>query len=173
MKIKRIVLLGIILIIVLTLTQPVNRLAAVDYKTNEMLTSWRVNDNDSFTIRFTHSVMLTPVYEVYTINDDFEIILTETLFYSYGAGLPENTIYDFEITENGFRIYNINKKLDKLVYRTGATVANHTFIMNKIEIPFLEFSDPQAAVEFKIVSRPLIAFLYEEVLTWISKIMKF
>ncbi len=159
MKIRGIVLIGIILIIAFILAFPINRLTAVDYMTGEILTDWRVSAEDSFTIRFTHSVMLTPVYEIYSINDQMEIVLTETLFYSYGAGLPENTIYDFEMTESGFRIYNINKKLDTLVYRTGATVANHTFIMNKIEIPFLAFSEPQAAVEFKIVSRPLIVFL--------------
>lgn len=151
---------------------PVIHLRAVDFNTNGVLAEWRVNENDSFTIRFTHSVMLTPVYETYLISEELEIVLAEAVFYSYGAGLPENTEYDFEMIDNGFRIYNINQKLDRLIYRTGATVANHIIHVNNSEIPFLNFSKPQAAVEFRIVSRALIVYLYEEVLAWISKMTR-
>jgi len=172
MKFKHLAILALILIIVFLYVVPVHHLTTTEFNTQAALSKWRVNKGSSFTIRFTHSVMLTPVYEIYRINDKLEIILSETLFFSYGAGLPENTIYDFEMTEKGFRIYNINQKQEQLVYRTGAAIANHTLMINDMEIPFLTFSKPQTAVEFKIVSGPLIVFLYEEVITWISKKMK-
>ena len=172
MNYKKNISIAIIVLIVILMALPIYHLTATDFYSSEALSKWRVSKVDSFTIRFTHSVMLTPVFETYRINEQLEFILTETVFYSYGAGLPENTIYDFEMIEKGFRIYNINQKIDPLVYRTGASIANHTLIINNIEIPFLAFSKPQTAVEFKTKSRPLIVFLYEEVLTWISKIKR-
>lgn len=148
---------------------PIKYIQSYDYEKGHHLKGWVLREADTFTVRFTHSVARTPVYEIYVINESNEIFLSETFFSSYGAGNPETTPYDFEITEKGFRIYNINQKLDPLVYRTGAIIANHTLILNEKEIPFLHFSKPSTAVGFAIQSRPLIVFLFEEVLSWILK----
>ncbi len=168
-KINTKIIITCFFIILILLLYPVRHLEASLYNTNTILERWIIGDAEGFTIRFIHSVMLTPVYETYTFNVENEIILTETIFSSYGAGNPENTPYNFEITEKGFRIYNINKSFNDLVYRTGATIANHTIIFNDNEVPFLAFSSPASAVQFKVRTKTSIQFISEEVLLWLQK----
>jgi len=133
-------------ILILMLIYPLNVLVASDYKSGEILKIWILTE-DNFKISYIHSVELTEVEEYYEIKGKY-IILKETTFRSYGAGLPSTTEYDFEQTKDGFRIYNIDKKLEELVYRTGAVRANHKLIINNKQYYFLDFSDPMEAIKF-------------------------
>ncbi len=149
------IVIGVVLII------PRKVLLASDYKTGEYYKSWMTKDGDSFTIEYTHSVQLTPVTETYTI-DGYDIILNETTFKSYGAGLPSTTPYKFEIKGKGFRIYDIDEIMDYLVYRTGAERANHKLLYRDNTYEFLYFSKPRSGVQFKIISMRLISYIIKE-----------
>ena len=151
-------ILLISLIILLTNFIPVKVLLAKDFRTNEYLDAWPITDGDSFTVLYTHSVQLCPVSETYIIREE-NIILTETYFESFGAGLPSSTPYKFETTSTGFRIYEINELMNKLVYRTGAVRANHVLEVNNKEYKFLEFSKPRTGVEFQIKNLSALSYL--------------
>lgn len=140
---------------------PIRVLLATDFKTKDYIKSWKIKDGDSFTVEYTHSVQLTPVSEIYTI-DKNNIILSESYFQSYGAGLPSTTPYKFEITEEGFRIYEINETMEYLIYRTGAERANHKLILRNKEYNFLEFTEPRVGVEFNIKNISIIRYLVKE-----------
>ena len=160
--------IGFILILLISLLLnfiPVKVLLAIDFRTNEYLKSWPITDGDSFSVLYTHSVQLCPVSETYIIRDE-NIILTETYFESFGAGLPSSTpeSYKFEITSTGYRISEINQLMSNLVYRTGAVRANHVLELNGKEYVFLEFSKPRTGVEFQIKDLSLISYLAKEVL---------
>ena len=157
------ILVSIIIIISLSiiLLMPVKVLIAQDYKSGEYLKSWRVKNGEHFTVEYIHSVQLTPVTETYTV-DNMDIILNETTFESYGAGLPSTTPYTFEITESGFRIFDINEIMDYLVYRTGAERANHKLIYKNKDYQFLSFSKPRTGVQFKIKSMRFFAYVTRE-----------
>lgn len=142
---------------------PVKVLLAIDYKTNEYIRSWKIKDGESFTIEYTHSVELTPVSETYII-DKNKIILIESHFKSYGAGLPATTPYKFEITDRGFRIYEINEVMEYLIYRTGAGIANHKLILRDEEYDFLDFTEPRAGLEFKVKKVGILLYMVKEVL---------
>lgn len=159
--IVRLILSLIFMVIILLYFIPVDLLVASDFRTNDYLKSWRLDEGESFTVVYTHSVELTPVWETYTIQDG-EIILTETYFKSYGAGLPASTPYKFEITEEGFRIYEINKVIDDLTYRTGAVRANHTLIINDLIYDFLDFSAPREGVKFEIKRLSVLQYFIRE-----------
>lgn len=150
-----------VMIIILLYFIPVDLLVASDFRTNDYLKSWRVDEGANFTVVYTHSVELTPVSETYTIQDE-EIILTETYFKSYGAGLPASTPYKFEITDEGFRIYEINKVIDDLTYRTGAVRANHTLIINDDIYDFLDFSEPREGVKFEVRRLSVLHYFIRE-----------
>jgi len=142
---------------------PMRVLLASNYKTGEYLKSWPIKQGEEFDVEYTHSVQLTPVIEVYAINEIDNIVLKESYFYSYGAGLPATTPYEFEITEKGFRIYNINQIMNNLVYRTGAVKANHKInIRNKTEL-FLDFSEPREGIKFTVQKISLLSYLMKEV----------
>lgn len=155
-----IIIFTILLIISL---HPINILLASDYKTGNYLKSWPVNKGDKFHIKYIHSVQLVPVTEIYSIDDKNNIILEESYFHSYGAGLPANTPYEFEMTEKGFRIYNINKKIDNLIYRTGAIRANHKIYIKDQYYPFLNFSERKTGVKFQAKKTFFIKYLVREV----------
>lgn len=151
-------MLFISLIILVANFIPIKVLLAKDFRTNEYLNSWPITDGDSFSVLYTHSVQLCPVSETYIIRDE-NIILTETYFESFGAGLPSSTPYKFEITSTGYRIYEINELMNKLVYRTGAVRANHVLAINNKEYAFLEFSKPRTGVEFEIKNLTALSYL--------------
>jgi len=160
-KVIKITIFSLTLIILLLFLIPVNVLLASDFRTEEYLKSWKIKDGESFTVYYTHSVQLCPVSETYLINED-EIILTETYFESYGAGLPSTTSYKFEITSTGFRIYEINEIMEDLIYRTGAVRANHALLLRNINYNFLDFSKPREGVRLEIKKINALKYFIKE-----------
>lgn len=150
------IFLGVILLIIFL--YPIKALTAVDYETGELIGLWRVKDGSSISIRYTHSVERTDVTERYIIRDN-SLVLMEEHFSSFGAGLPADNTYPFKVTEDGFLIYDINKTISELIYRTGAIRANHVLIVNNSEISFTEFSVPRQAVLFGIENTFLFKYL--------------
>lgn len=142
---------------------PVSILKASDHRNEKYLKGWMINRGDRFSIEYTHSIQLTPVIETYYIDEDFQIVLEESYFHSYGAGLPSDTPYSFEITKKGFRIYKIDEIMDNLVYRTGAIKANHKIDIKGKTFLFLDFSEPRTGVKFGVQKLPLILYIIEEV----------
>lgn len=158
--IKIFILLFLILLISLNFI-PINVLLASDFRTGEHLNCWKISEGESFTVVYTHSVELTEVSEIYVIENG-EIKLTDTYFRSYGAGLPANTPYKFEITDNGFRIYDINEIMENLVYRTGAVRANHSLLINGSEYMFLDFSQPREGVKLEFDKISAFKYIIKE-----------
>ncbi len=149
------------LILILLLLFPIKVLKARDFRTDEYLKAWTIKNKDNFSVNYTHSVQLTEVKELYQVEGS-KIILRETYFKSYGAGLPATTSYDFEITEEGFRIYNINEIITNLIYRTGAERADHRMLIHGREIRFLDFSKPRTGVKLDIGRMPFISYIVRE-----------
>lgn len=154
----------LILLLLLLSLWPQLWLLARDDRSGTQLGMWRLKPNETFDIIYTHSVQLSPVTERYHIDKAGDVILDETLFSTYGAGLPATTPYDFEITEDSFRIFNIQLKMDHLVYRTGAVRANHRLLIRDQDIPFVTFSSPGQAVEFISIRAPLLYYVIKEVI---------
>lgn len=163
-----VLLITIVITTVIILSLPTKVLLANDFKTGEYYKSWEIKDGDEFTVEYTHSVQLTPVTESYTI-DGNNIILNETTFKSYGAGLPSTTPYKFEIIGTSFRIYDIDEIMDYLVYRTGAERANHKLLYKNKSYEFLSFSKPRTGVQFKIRSMRLFSYILREGFNWMKK----
>jgi len=151
-----------ILILLAVLLLPVKLLAASNHGSDQLLRLWLIPGDDQFSVSYTHSVELTEVVEIYRI-EHTQIYLQETIFSSYGAGLPATTDYPFEVTDQGFRIYDMNQLVDPLVYRTGAVRADHQLILEDKQMAFLDFSQPAEGVRFEIKRLPLLYYLYKEV----------
>ena len=157
---KILALAAIILLLILSFFK-YQFLYVSDMRSEDYLKAWRLEDGDIFTVKYTHSVQLTPVWEVYEIRDG-GIFLIETVFQSFGAGLPSTSPYDFEITDQGFRLYNIDMKITDLVYRVGAVRANHILIIREKEYPFLDFAEPTEGIKFKTQKMSLMNYLAKE-----------
>lgn len=151
-------ILIILIALAVLILLPIKTLVAENFETKELLSYWKVNEDDDFAIFYTHSVERTEVSEWFKIKSD-KLVLMEEHFSSFGAGLPADNTYPFKITDGGFVIYDINKPMDEVVYRTGAVRANHRLKINNEDITFLSFSKAREAVCFKIMDINLMRYL--------------
>ena len=84
-----------------------------------------------FEISYTHSVNKGRVHDFYTIQPDDSLLLDKTLFVSYGAGIPEpeeTPGADFLVTDDGYMISNLHRKVEKLTMAVGL-IANHAIAL--------------------------------------------
>lgn len=79
---------------------------------------------------YIHSLQLTPVWEVFRIRPDYEIILTDAFYESSGAGLPiPNNQETLTIEGHRFHLAGINRHLPSIVLRVNVAYQN-TFVFN-------------------------------------------
>jgi len=110
---KYIILLGlsIVIIIIILFSIPLHTLEFRSFSDGEIIFKKIVYPEDQFILKYTHSVARTPVWEIFYIDKDYQIILIETDFLDHGAGLPY-TAFDKEIfveEEGRFKIKNMQR----------------------------------------------------------------
>jgi len=137
LKKKYIALFGlsiVIIIIIVLFFIPVYTLELRLFSDGEIIFKQKVQPGDKFTLKYTHSVALTPVWEIFIIDKDYQIILIETDFLDHGAGLPYSA-FDQEIfveEEGRFKIKNMHRVIPTpIYYRIGAVSENIFYFKDK------------------------------------------
>jgi len=110
------ILISIITIIILLLMIPVNVLTWYYYQEDYVYERFIVKPNDEFTIRWMHSVELTPWEEIFKISNDYDIILDRTRFKQFGAGVPDSAGNKTEIVDGYIVFSGINQIMKELPY---------------------------------------------------------
>ena len=110
-----------------------------------------------FTVRFLHSWARSPVDELFQIDTGNNIVLKETIYEDFGAGLPHEPEPGRPLSsmtaENGkIRIRGIDRIVPDLQVRTGRFIAGHTLIYGDKHVPFSDFAAPGSVVIFKAQS---------------------
>ena len=115
--------------------------------TGRVLFRRAVVDGERFTVRFRHSVERTPVLETYAVHGT-GFRLVETVFYSFGAGLPTDASgAERLIVENGrLRIVGFKREFKQVLLAVG-TVADHWLLFGKN-------ADEVGGVRLRRVARP-------------------
>ena len=130
LKKKYIALFGlsiVIIIIIVLFIISVYSLELRSYSDGELIFKQKIQPGDKFTLKYTHSVALTPVWEIFIINKDYQIVLIETDFLDHGAGLPYTTFENeiFVEEEGKFKIKNMDRIMPTpIYYRVGAVREN-------------------------------------------------
>ncbi|XVH31175.1 DUF1850 domain-containing protein [Haloferacaceae archaeon DSL9] len=122
-----------------------------------------VEDGDTFTIEYTHSVEKTPVIEEYTIRDG-KINHTRLVFSSYGAGLPSNA--DVERTEDGAFTYEPNVVSAEFYVMPGSRVAGHVLVVDGKTYDLHDRSDGET-VRIYVSERTTVIDSYLGTYTWV------
>jgi len=137
LKKKYIALFGlsiVIIIIIVLFFIPIYTLDLRPFSDGEIIFKQKVQPGDKFTLKYTHSVALTPVREIFVIDKDYQIILIETDFLDHGAGLPYSA-FDQEIfveEEGRFKIKNMHRVIPTpIYYRIGAVSENIFYFKDK------------------------------------------
>lgn len=115
---------------------------------------------DGFVISYTHSVNKGRVHDFYG-TDGGMLVLEKTAFVSYGAGIPEASETDgarFAVTDDGYVIENLHRRLGRLVMAVGVT-AEHTMTVRDKEVLLRTLFAPQTSLIFEIKKVPLSAYL--------------
>jgi len=122
------------IIIIILFFIPVYTLELKPFSDGEIVFSQKVQLGDKFILKYTHSVALTPVWEIFIIDKDYQIVLIETDFLDHGAGLPYAT-FDKEIfveEEGRFKIKNMHRIIPTpIYYRIGAIRENIFYFKDK------------------------------------------
>ncbi|HHW03191.1 MAG TPA: DUF1850 domain-containing protein [Thermoanaerobacterales bacterium] len=106
-----------------------------------------------FTLSFTHSVQKTPVYEMYFIDGDNNLVLKETRYYSLGVGLPFTDENGHFSNENGeFRITGLNRKFSSISIMVSP-IPVHEIIIDGKKYPLLSFTKPEESINIKAVEK--------------------
>jgi len=137
LKKKYIALFGlsiVIIIIIVLFIISVYSLELRSYSDGELIFKQKIQPGDKFTLKYTHSVALTPVWEIFIINKDYQIVLIETDFLDHGAGLPYTTFENeiFVEEEGKFKIKNMDRIMPTpIYYRVGAVRENIFYFKDK------------------------------------------
>jgi len=123
-----------IIIIIILFFMSIYTLELRPFPDGELIFKQKVQSGDKFILKYTHSVALTPVWEIFIIDKDYQIVLIETDFLDHGAGLPYAT-FDKEIfveEEDRFKIKNMHRIIPTpIYYRIGAIRENIFYFKDK------------------------------------------
>jgi len=126
----------VIVIIVILFFISVYTLKLITFEENKLIFKQKVQPGDKFVLKYTHSVALTPVWEIFIINKDYQIVLIETNFLDHGAGLPYTTFENeiFVEEEGRFKIKNMYRIMPKPIYYRIGVVRENIFYFKGEEI---------------------------------------
>ena len=92
---------------------------------------YRMEEGDSFSVTFIHSVNKTPLTDCYLVENG-SIYVEKTIYYSFGAGVQTELEGNETLTygEDGSMIVSgFHRKIPDLIYFVG-TVSDHTLEVN-------------------------------------------
>lgn len=147
----RIPLLISLMIILLILLPLKSCLTLTQTDSGGLAAALPVQEGDTFSLEFRHSVNRTPITENFRVVKD-RIILDSCTFSSYGAGIPETAEDPGAVLKqegNHITISNMNRDVQGFTQITG-TYADHTLIMKGNRIPLASLAGIQKHLRFEI-----------------------
>jgi len=121
-----------------------------------------VRPGDMFTTRYTHSVKNRPVWESYTIDAQYRMILNETVYPGTGYGLPVYAGGDekFSLRPDGFScISNMHRHIPSLLLRVEPQY-NNIFSFNKIHTLNLSKILGNGVVDMRVHQSNIVRYVW-------------
>ncbi len=110
-------------------------LLTIERTNGQELLSIPIEPGEGFTIRYIHSVDISPVYEVFYADEKKGIIIKETYFKMFGAGMGHWPDRGRIVEENGWIfIKDMNIAIGEFYLRIGAPSVDHTILIKGQEI---------------------------------------
>jgi len=130
------IVLVIIAIIIILFSISVHTLELKTFEEKKIIFKQKIHPRDKFTLKYTHSVALTPVWEIFIIDKEYQIVLIETDFLDHGAGLPYASFgEEIFVEEDGkFKIKNMHRVMPSPIYYMVGEVREIYFSFKNTEI---------------------------------------
>ena len=89
---------------------------------DQVIVSQRVKPGDSFELAFRHSIALSDVRDVFSVDSEHRMVLTETRFQGQGTGIPYSIGPGEQLDREGdwFRITGIHRVIPEISWRVQA-----------------------------------------------------
>lgn len=129
-----ILIIIIIIFIIIFFSLSVYTLELRSFSDDELIFKQKIQPGYKFTLKYTHSVSLTPVWEIFIIDNKYNVMLIETDFMDQGAGMPYAAFGQEKfINEEGkFKIKNMHRVMpNPIYYRVGAIRENYFYFKDK------------------------------------------
>lgn len=110
-------------------------------------------DAETFELHWIHSIEHEEWYEVYEVRER-DLLLTETYFKTFGAGVPSDSEEPPEITEDGFIKFTVNDTYPELYMNVSENVKTK-IVQSDREYLLYEMFDSYTSVKVSIQNRPL------------------
>ena len=108
---------------------------------------------ETFELHWIHSIEHEEWYEVYEVRDG-DLLLTETYFKTFGAGVPAESEEQPEFTEDGFVKFTVNDTYPELYMNVSENVKTK-IVQDSREYLLYEMFDSYTSVKVSIENRPL------------------
>ena len=109
-------------------------LLVCDYSSKQIILKIPLNYGQTFAIRYMHSVDHSPVFEVFTAQKGQGLVLKETYFRMFGAGMGHWEGHGKIVQEGEWiKIKNIDQSLGSFILRVGSPGVAHTILMGERE----------------------------------------
>jgi len=120
-----------------------------------------------FEVRFVHSVERTPVREVFAVGPDLAIYLVETVYESFGAGLPTTADKGARFVLDGgrMRITGLRRRIGELRLAVSS-VPGHALTIPGETVVLANLAEPGTALTLRVVHAPAAAFLFRGRFWW-------
>jgi hypothetical protein len=132
MKHKILICLAMALLLSVVWCWPLHVLVLCDTRDGRLVFGRIVSPGDVFTLSYTHSVKLKPVWDFYTIGEHYEIMQNKTIFPDSDYGLPSRAVgtetYTLLPDGNGC-ISGMRRLIPSLLLRVERAY-NNTFTFN-------------------------------------------
>lgn len=131
------------------LLSPHDYLVLRDRDTGRRYARYPLREGEEFCVEFKHSVNLSPVIDVYRIEEG-EIYVEQTVYYHFGAGVQTqlNEGETLTYTDDGaMAVGNIHQKRSGMTYIVG-TVYDHVLTVHDRRVSLSELCGRNAPVRF-------------------------
>ena len=120
---------GLTLAAAYALASPVYTLDMVDFDNGKELLSVPLHKGEIFSIWYMHSVDVSPVVEVFSLNSEGSIQLEETYFRMFGAGMGHWEGHGTLVKDGSWtKIKDIKEPLKPFILRIGQPGVDHTLL---------------------------------------------
>jgi hypothetical protein len=134
---------------------PIQKALIFEYENSgKVLAYIPVNESDTFQLKYTHSIHLTEVVDLYKVTKANQIKQYEMVYEEFAIGMPENASNGeiFVQKDGKFYIKNMNRIFPFFDLRTGKVRANHTLVYEGKDYPLSSFIKPGTWIRIQIKS---------------------
>ena len=141
-------------IAIIWLTAP-QALILQDAQSGKKIAAYALQDGETFSVTFVHSVNQSPVTEVYCAHDG-ALYVTQCIYSTLGAGVASTLEPGWTLTQNGdgtWTLSGLDTRMNDLVYIVG-TVSDHVLRIGTRTISLRTLCGRNAHVRFSLSRCP-------------------